>query len=505
MSQMFHQLHNAVQNSKKVSWSAGLVMVGLITGTFLTGSMNNPTTLNAMTTDKSSVPSAMVPGLPPSSGFSEIARTVRPAIVHITLVQDMKSSLPDDPFKHFRDFWGEKDHFNLPIPPRDLPDPRGMGSGSGAIVSPDGYIVTNAHVVDGVKTVSVTLLDKREYEGKVIGTDPQTDIALVKIDEEDLPYLKWGDSSKLQIGDYVLAVGNPFGLTATVTQGIVSGMGRGGMGITKYEDFIQTDAAINPGNSGGALVNSKGELVGINTAIFSRTGGNQGIGFAVPAEMAQSVYASLASNGKVIRGFLGVGIQEITPDLAQSLELDEPAGALVTEVKPGSSAEEAGIQRGDAIVEYQGQSIRDSRALQKEVTRTKPGSSVSFMVMRDGHKQELQATLQEQSAAVQVAKTKEMSDETELAGVTVEPLNSATARRWGVTDTTHGVVVSDVKPNSPADRAGIARGDVIREVNKKEIHSVQEYKAAVESIRKDQQALMLIERSGVPLFLTMKA
>ncbi|MCA9468150.1 MAG: Do family serine endopeptidase, partial [Nitrospira sp.] len=299
------------------------------------------------------------------------------------------------------------------------PAPEGQGAGSGVIVSADGYVLTNNHVVEDATDITVTLPDKREFSGKVIGLDPQTDLAVVKIEGKDLPFVKWGDSSKLRVGEYVLAVGNPFGLNSTVTLGIVSALGRGGMGITQYEDFIQTDAAINPGNSGGALVNTNGELVGINTAIFSQSGGYQGVGFAVPTNLAKPVYASLVSTGKVVRGFLGVGIQEVTSDLAQSFHLEKASGALVTNVVPGSPADQAGLQRGDVIIDYQGKPVTDPRNLQQYVIGTKVGSEVKMTLMRDGQKKFVKTTIRENQHPMQLAKNTEDVSDGPLAGVAV--------------------------------------------------------------------------------------
>ena len=426
-------------------------------------------------------------------------KIVRPAVVHITVVEERPDATMNDPFGSGQEFFGS------PFPPDSYKRPPSMGMGSGVIVSPDGYVVTNHHVVDGANHVTVRLFDKREFKGKVVGSDPQTDVALVRIDGSDLPYLTWGDSSKLQVGDYVLAVGNPFGLTATVTQGIVSAVGRGGMGITQYEDFIQTDAAINPGNSGGALVNARGELIGINTAILSRTGGYQGVGFAVPSGLAQPVYASLKDNGTVIRGFLGVGIQEVTPDLAASFDLDEAAGALVTDVRPGSPADKAGLQRGDVIVKYQGQPIEGPRSLQREVIRTPIGTSVTVGIVRESREQELRTKIAVQPSNMQLAKAKRDSEGQGLAGIRVESVNARTMKRFGIDGSTEGVVVTAVAPGSPADQAGLARGDVIREVNKQPISSLDDYNQVSNSLEKDEMALLFINRSGTPLFLTIKA
>ena len=386
--------------------------------------------------------------------------------------------------------------------PRDFH--RGGGMGSGVLISSDGYIITNNHVVDGAAELTVTLPDKREFKGKIMGTDPKTDLAVVKINGQNLPHVVWGDSSKLQVGEYVLAIGNPFGLNSTVTLGIVSALGRGRMGITQYEDFIQTDAAINPGNSGGALVNTAGELIGINTAIISQTGGYQGVGFAVPASMAKPVFDSLKANGKVVRGFLGVGIQNMTPDLARSFELKEAKGALVSNVAEDSPAEKAGIKQGDVIVEFQGAPIEDAAALQKVVTRTPVGTKVALKVMRNGREETLTTTVSEQSEPKEVAKA-EKSLENVLTGVEVQSVNQQTARELGPRGKAQGVVVVDIESESQADRAGLAQGDVIREINRHPVKSVKDYERIVSELKKDQDALLLIDRRGSSVFITVKA
>jgi serine protease Do len=306
------------------------------------------------------------------------------------------------------------------------------------------------------------------------------------------------------VGEYVLAIGNPFGLNSTVTLGIVSALGRGRMGITQYEDFIQTDAAINPGNSGGALVNTNGELVGINTAIISQSGGYQGVGFAVPVSMARPVFDSLVKNGKVVRGFLGIGIQDLNQDLAKSFQLKEAKGALVSNVAEDSPAEKAGIKQGDVIVAYQKAPIDDAAVLQKAVTRTSVGTKAVIKVIRDGKEQELTATIGEQTETKQVART-ESSDESALAGVEVQGLNQQMARELGLRGDVHGVVVVNVEPESQADRVGLAQGDVIKEINRHPIKSVKDYEHIVSGLKKDQNALLLINRRGASLFITVNA
>ncbi len=452
-----------------------------------------------------------------ATGFIEVAKSVTPAIVNITRAAEKRTGDGQElqqPFRNRGEWpeWMEK-FFDSPrgpaVPrgpegPLDPRGPRENGMGSGVIVSPDGYILTNNHVVEGATEVTVTLPDKQEFTGKVVGLDPKTDLAVVKIDAKHLPYVRWGDSSKLQVGEPVLAIGNPFGLTSTVTQGIVSALGRGRMGITQYEDFIQTDAAINPGNSGGALVNTKGELVGINTAIMSRTGGYQGIGFAVPVSMAKPVYQSLVKTGRVVRGYLGIGIQDVTNDLAESFELQEAKGALVGDVKEGSPADRAGLNQGDVIITYQGSPVEDPAALQRMVTRTRVGTKAALTVIRDGKETNLTVTVGEQADPTKVARGEEERAQHAMIGLAVEDLDSRTARALGLQENTRGVVVAAVQPGSAADRAGLARGDVIREINRRPIASVREFEEVASAMKEDQRVLLLINRRGASLFVSVK-
>ena len=282
----------------------------------------------------------------PAAGFTDVAKAVTPAVVNITTSSPEQVSDSTHPRGRADEFFGAPLGPRRFGPPNEPRERRGGGQGSGVIVSPDGYVLTNNHVIDGAKTVTITLPDKREFKGRIVGSDPKTDIAVIKIDGSNLPTIPWGDSSRLQVGEYVLAVGNPFGLNSTVTLGIVSALGRGRMGITQYEDFIQTDAAINPGNSGGPLVNTRGELVGLNTAIFSQSGGYQGVGFAVPTSMSQPIYESLVKSGKVVRGYLGIGIQDLNQDLAKSFDLKGSNGALVTDLKEDGPARKPDSNKG---------------------------------------------------------------------------------------------------------------------------------------------------------------
>src|SRR6476659_7924573 len=332
-------------------------------------------------------PVATVPQQPltggPAKSFVEIAKTVKPAVVNIAASRSGKSgdgpqSSPfDGPF--FRRFFGDE-FFKREQPHRERKE---RGQVAGVIVDSNGLIITNNHVVNKADDIRVILSDKREFKGKLIGTDTKTDVAIVKIEATGLSTIPFADSDQLEVGEFVLAVGSPFGLTQSVTMGIVSAVGRASMGIAEYEDFIQTDAAINPGNSGGALVNVRGELIGINTAIFSQSGGNMGIGFAVPSAMARSVLEQLIKGGKVVRGWLGVSIQELSPELAQQFGITETKGVLVSEVLEGSPAKGAGLERGDVILEYDRQPVESPSQLRNAVARTTVGKKITIKYLRD--------------------------------------------------------------------------------------------------------------------------
>src|SRR5574340_414055 len=313
-----------------------------------------------------------------SRAFSEIASSISPSVVNISTTKIMKreaAPLLDDPFS---EFFSPLRDFKMPKKWKE------QSLGSGVIISPDGYIITNNHVVEQGDEIRVTLFDKRSFKAKLIGADNKTDVAIVKIDAENLYSVQWGDSDKLQVGEFVLAIGNPYGLNHTVTMGIISATGRANVGIADYEDFIQTDAAINPGNSGGALVDARGQLVGINTAIFSTSGGYQGIGFAIPSNMVRTVMDSLIKSGKVVRGWVGISIQAITPELAKQFNLKDEVGALVGDIVENSPAEKAGLKRGDVIVEYDGKKIAEPNSLRNMVANTSPGEVHQMKVLREG-------------------------------------------------------------------------------------------------------------------------
>ncbi len=451
---------------------------------------------------------------PPANGFTEVAKSVTPAVVNITTVTAEKVSdgrtMPDELRERMEEFFGGP---NGPFGPRGFRGPqgpgeprghRGGGQGSGVIVSADGYILTNNHVIDGAKEVTVTLPDKREYKGTIVGADPKTDLAVVKIEGQNLPTVAWGDATKLQVGEYVLAVGNPFGLNSTVTLGIVSALGRGHMGITQYEDFIQTDAAINPGNSGGALVNTRGELVGINTAIFSQSGGYQGVGFAVPTSMSKPIYESLIKTGKVVRGFLGIGIQDLNQDLAKSFGIKDAKGALVSDVREDGPAEKGGMKQGDVITSYQGSHVEDAVTLQRMVTRTAVGTKVPVKVMRDGHEKELIMTIGELPETTKTAKAEAEERQYAFAGVAVQDLDKDTAKELGMKGKATGVVVTKVDPDSGAEKAGLQPGDVIREINRQQVKSVKDFERVSSEVKKGDNVLILINRRGNALFLSAK-
>ncbi len=480
--------------------AASLFFTGMLVAAFSTGMVGSPTHAAVST-----APPFMAHSSQTEHGFAYLVKAVRPAVVNITASKVVDAGPSGNPglpdwFRHDQQ---DKRFFGMPPMPNPGPERRGMGMGSGVIVSPEGHVVTNHHVIEGAQSVTVALLDKREFTGSVVGSDPQTDLAVIKIQGDNLPFIPWGDSSKLEVGDYVLAIGSPFGLHSTVTQGIVSAKGRGGMGITQYEDFIQTDAAINPGNSGGALVNMRGELVGINTAILSRTGGYQGVGLAIPAGIGQHVYTSLVTTGTVTRGFLGVGIQAVTPELAKSFRLDRPDGALVTEVREESPADRAGLRRGDTIVGYQEQPIAGPRALQRAVTRTPVGTEVTMTIVRDGAEQHVRTTIVEHPTSQQVASAQHPDTGSRLAGLAVEDLTPRLAKRLGVDSGVTGVVVTGIRAGSRAEKAGLVQGDVIREINHTPVHSSQDFRQVVKALPDEQTILLFIHRQGTPLFLTV--
>jgi serine protease Do len=443
--------------------------------------------------------------------FASIAEKDSPAVVSIKANQAVTQSYNYDwPFGNspldddfFEQFFGRQHRRQQPQ--QRQPQQRKVIrpiQGSGFIVSKDGYILTNNHVVEDAEKIMVTLLDGRELQAKLIGTDPSTEIAVIKVEDNNLPFLEMADSDKLEVGEWVLAIGNPFGLSHTVTVGVVSAKGRSGLGLSTYEDFIQTDAAINPGNSGGPLIDLDGKVVGINTAIVGASG-NIGIGLAIPINIAKNVYEQLVQKGKVVRGFLGVTIQDLTPELADSFKLKGVKGVLVPDVAPDSAAAKAGLKAGDVVVAFDGQPVEKAVEFQRRVGMKKPGSDVELTVLRDGKKKTLTAKLEERPSEKQLAAgTKEQT--AEKLGLTVQNLTDDLAKQFGFVGL-KGVIVTDVEAGSPAAEAGIQPGSLIQQVNRKPVDTVEKFKDAVEASAKEGKIMLLVryENSSVFVVLTI--
>jgi serine protease Do len=433
--------------------------------------------------------------------YAPIVEKVAPTVVTIRSERRVRNPqqfpFAQDPF--FQRFFGDR------APQQQMPEPRREGGlGSGVIISADGYVVTNHHVIDGAEEITVELTDGRSFKGNVVGSDPPSDLAVVKINGSNFPVAPVGNSDGVRVGDVVLAVGNPMGVGQTVTMGIISAKGRAtGLGDGSFEDFLQTDAPINHGNSGGALVNTRGELVGINSQILSPSGGNIGIGFAIPANMAQQVFRSLITDGRVHRGMLGVTVQSMTPDLARSLELKGTGGALVSSVQANGPADKAGLKRGDVVTTINGVKVSDSNSLRNHVASLKPGTKATLTVARDGREQTLTATLGELPTGAAPAQPTDDAENRSGAGLAVEPLTPQTARQLGI-DATDGLVVTNVDPSGPAADAGFRRGDVIQEVDGEKVESAAALRRQLATAG-DRPALVLVRRGDATLFFTLSA
>jgi serine protease Do len=433
--------------------------------------------------------------------FVSLAKKMRPVVVNIstTTLSDTRGSQEfGSPFGEedpFNDFW--RRFFGGPLP-RGPQRQRSLGSGF--IIDADGSILTNNHVVENAQKIVVRLLeDDKEYEAKVVGRDAKTDIAVIKINAKtNLPTASFGDSDHLEVGEWVVAIGNPFGLDSTVTSGIVSAKGRH-IGQGPYDNFIQTDASINPGNSGGPLINLRGEVIGINTAIFSRTGGNMGIGFAIPINLAKELLPELRGKGKVVRGYLGVLIQKVTPEIADSLGMEKGYGALVANVSKDGPADKAGVKVGDVIVEFDGKEVKDSGDLPIVVARTPVDKKVRMKVLRDKKEMVLNVSVGELKEEEVVASVPEKGE----LGMTVQRVTPQIAESLGL-EKAEGVVVTDVEGGSAADESGIRRGDVILQIDRKPIRSVEEYRKSIAGIRKGKGVLFLVRRGESTLFLALK-
>ncbi len=439
---------------------------------------------------------------PSRNSFAPIVRQVLPEVVNISTSKVVKTGfsgrmMPMDPF--FRQFFGDNSdgQFNTPRFPQAQ---RERSLGSGVIVSPEGYILTNNHVVAGATEILVTTSDKRQYKARVVGADPKTDLAVLKVDATNLPAITIADSSKVQVGDYALAIGDPFGVGETVTMGIVSATGRTNLGIEDYEDFIQTDAPINPGNSGGALVNDRGELIGINTAILSHgSGGNEGVGFAIPTNLARNIMDQIVSNGKVTRAYMGAYIQGVSPELAKAFGETAPRGALIGDVEPGSPAQKSGLEKGDIVVALDGKPITDSNQLRMSISMMAPGTTANLKVWRNGSEHDIAVKLGELPAENERASAAPENPQGALEGVTVENVTDHTAQQLGLPERTKGVVVTDINPSSPVADSGLQRGDVIQEVNHQSVTDVNDFERAMQ--RAGKNPLLLVNRQGHTLFI----
>jgi len=513
-----------MQMSKKGSFILHLSGWGVVLLTVAAVMITAPVGLSGVFSS-SVVEAAVPPQL--ALGFADIVKKVTPAVVNIAVSGGEGSRreggprrppLPPGPFGGPPggppgDEPPGMEPPLLPGPPGGPPGRPDQSAGSGVIVDARGHIVTNNHVVENATQITVTLSDKREFPAKVVGADPKSDLAVIKIEAENLPSLKWADYDKLQVGDVVLAVGSPFGLSSTVTLGIISALGRGNVGIADYEDFIQTDAAINPGNSGGALVNLNGELIGINTAIFSRTGGSEGIGFAIPSSIALDIVDSLMKTGKVVRGWMGIAIQEITPALAKSFKLPEQRknGVLISDVNDEGPSAKAGLKRGDVIIGFDDKEIQNVSQLRNMVARTMVGRSAKVKVLRDGKEQLITVKVGERPPDELLARREPAAPAPEsvkppdnvLASLRVQALDAATTSQLNLPSKTTGVVINHVEAGSPAEAAGLQRGDVIQEVNREVIRSLEDYQKASAKVKKEEMVVLLLSRQGNNLFVAV--
>lgn len=426
--------------------------------------------------------------------FSAVARESVPSVVFIQVEQIIESRGRGDGFNDPFDFFGDdmlRRFFGIPDQQQRPRQRRREGAGSGFIISEDGYILTNSHVVGDATSITVRLHDGREFEAENVGTDPRSEVAIIKIEAEDLPVIPLGDSNDLEVGEWVIAVGNPFGLSESVTAGIVSALGRRNIGIADYEDFIQTDAAINPGNSGGPLLNINGEVVGINTAIYTRSGGSMGVGFAIPINMARNIKSQLIESGTVTRGYLGVYLQEMTQLLAESLELPDAKGILISDIIEESPAEKAGLEQGDVIRKLDGQAIDDTGAFRNEISARSPGSDVELRIYRDGEMKDITITIgrlddeDDQEASLQ--------ETMEKLGMQVEDVTDEISQRFGYAPD-EGVVITNIDPDGLAAQAGLQAGTLIAGVNRTRVQSTDEFRTAIEEAVERGRLVLTVRR-----------
>ncbi len=443
-----------------------------------------------------------------SATFAPIVEKVAPSVVTVFTTQTVARGLASFSFGDdtLRQFFGGQS-------PQRQGKQTLQGLGSGVIVSPDGFILTANHVVSGAEEIMVGLgTELRKYKAKKVGTDPGTDVALLKIEEKNLPAIAFANSEKARAGDIVLAIGNPFGLRQTVTMGIISAVGRGGIGIVDYENFIQTDAAINMGNSGGALVDTAGHLLGINTAIFSRSGGNQGVGFAIPANLARDVMQSLREKGRVVRGYIGASVQTLTPELAEAMKLKgEPSGALVGEVTPKSPSEKAGMKTGDVITSVNGKKIGDARELRLMIGSMPPGTKIQIEVNREGQSKIINVELAEMPAGAAEQDTEASPEEnaqpekaTVFGGVAVADVTDEIRNALNLSKDIKGAVIAEIDADSPAAKAGLREGDVIQEVNKQPVKNAKDLVAISKRLKPDEKILIRVWSQGRSSFVALE-
>ncbi len=488
-----------------VAFVAGILLarpLGISSGT----QSQEPAVTTAVSTDNSQVHDLMSQI---SKAFEEAAAEVSQSVVSVFAEQTVQAQgqfgFPDDAFK---DFFGEdffKRFFGTPPPQEEKRTVRSLGSG--VVVTSDGYILTNNHVVANAEKLSVVIGDNKTFTAKIIGTDPPTDVAVIKIDANNLPTAKLGNSDDVRVGQWVIAVGNPFQLFHTVTHGIISAKGRSSVGLADYEDFFQTDASINPGNSGGALADMEGNLIGINTAIASPSGGNVGIGFAIPINMAKKVMDDLISKGEVTRGYIGLVPQDINEDLARAMKLSGTGGVLVGDVDKGGPADKAGVKRGDVIVEFNGKKVENSTQLRNMAAQTKPGTPVKIGLLRNGKETTLTVTLferpKEPGRERIPQKQQEEPQTSQKLGLSVQMLTPDIADQLGYQNES-GVVVTEVYSGSPAEEAGLQRGDLIKEVNRREVRTIQDFEREVKDLKTDDVAALLVRRGPNTFYTTIK-
>lgn len=489
---------------RTVQGLVAITLSALIASGCNTGLMGGPDTPSAAQPQAPAAP-IVVDGN--RTSYADVVERTSPAVVRIEAEQrsrrggSVQQGPADDFFRQFQ----------IPQPNRRPQLERGVGSG--VLVSADGSILTNHHVVDGADKIMVHMSDNKSFEAKIVGTDQPSDLAVLKIEGSNLPFLNLGNSDTVRVGDIVLAIGNPLGIGQTVTAGIISAKGRRtGLSDGSFEDFLQTDAPINRGNSGGALVSLNGELIGINSQILSGSagGGNIGIAFSIPSNMAKSVMEQLLKDGKVRRGMLGINIQNVTDELAKSLELEARSGVIVSNVRPGSAAEKAGIKRNDLIVAINGEKIEDSNVLRNKVAGSLPGSEIKVTVLRDGSNVDLTATLDEFKIEGERTTDPEGEDQrpgpenqSGKLGLSLEPLTPQIARQLGVEGANEGMVVTEVDDAGPAGEAGVSRGDILIEINRKPVNSIADVRSALEGTS-DKPILLLVSRRGQTSYLTVK-